>query len=268
MISYAALARSVGPHARDLALIVLASSAIFCLDPIADAHASSAPLPVVTLPLLIATPGVLSFDVLLEDARFLLAVVICVWRIVRRGASRAWRLKKTPRRRHGLANSICRRSRPRGRVLCAPDRISTFRLNLEKIKIDYRTGYPHWRPYDTELEPWLPRVAYGRASGSDCGSRPSCGSGVSLLSSRARRRRKRYRRCRRRDSCQFSRDNSVRGRGSRPRPYHLRESRPRRAATGTGTSIGPSFGSGASRRASLSRHHRSRCRTCRRRGPD
>ena len=51
------------------------------LDPIADAHSPAAPVAaVVAFPLLVATPGVLSFDVLLEDARFFLAVVICVWR--------------------------------------------------------------------------------------------------------------------------------------------------------------------------------------------
>ena len=80
LISYAALARSVGPHARDLALVIFRAPSIFCLDPVADAHARAAAVTaVVAFPLLVATPGVLSFDVLLEDARFLLAVVICVW---------------------------------------------------------------------------------------------------------------------------------------------------------------------------------------------
>ena len=78
MISYAALARSVGPHARDLALIVLASSAIFRLDPIADAHSPAAPVAVVAFPLLVATSGVLGLDILFEDPRLLLAIVICV----------------------------------------------------------------------------------------------------------------------------------------------------------------------------------------------
>ena len=71
---------SIRPHARDLALIVLASSAIFRLDPVTDTHARAAPVAAgVALPLLGATAGVLGFDVLLEDARLLFAVVICVW---------------------------------------------------------------------------------------------------------------------------------------------------------------------------------------------
>ena len=80
MISYAALARSVGPHARDLALVVFRAPSIFRLDPVTDAHAGPAPVAaVVALPLLVATPGVLGFNVLFEDTRLLLAVVICVW---------------------------------------------------------------------------------------------------------------------------------------------------------------------------------------------
>ena len=71
--------RPVGPHARDLSLIVLASSAIFRLDPIADAHSPAAPVAVVAFPLLVATPSVLGFDELFEHASLLLAVVICVW---------------------------------------------------------------------------------------------------------------------------------------------------------------------------------------------
>ena len=41
----------------------------------------------------------------------------------------------------------------------------------------------------------IPRGACVHASGSGCGSRPSCGSGVSLLSSRAPHRRRQCRRC-------------------------------------------------------------------------
>ena len=75
--------RPVGPHARDLSLIVLASSAIFRLDPIADAHSPAAPVAapvavVVAFPFIIAR-AFLGLDVLLEDARLLFAVVICVW---------------------------------------------------------------------------------------------------------------------------------------------------------------------------------------------
>ena len=80
MISYAALARSVGPHTGDLALVVFRAPSIFRLDPVADALSPAAPVAIVAFPLLVATPGVLGFNVLLEDARFLLAVVICVWR--------------------------------------------------------------------------------------------------------------------------------------------------------------------------------------------
>ena len=70
---------TVVPVPRDAPWIETTPSAIPRLDPIADAHSPAAPVAVVTLPLLVATPGVLSFDVLLEDASLLLAIVICVW---------------------------------------------------------------------------------------------------------------------------------------------------------------------------------------------
>ena len=68
----------ISSDARDLALIVFASSAIFRLDPIAHAHAPSAPVAVVTFPFVI-TRALLGLDVLLEHASLLFAVIICVW---------------------------------------------------------------------------------------------------------------------------------------------------------------------------------------------
>ena len=70
--------RSVGPHARDLSLVVLGSSPIARLDLVADAHAPAAPVAaIVAFPFVVAR-AFLGLDILLEDARFLLAVVICV----------------------------------------------------------------------------------------------------------------------------------------------------------------------------------------------
>ena len=77
LISYAALARSVGPHARDLPLVVFRAPSIFRLDPVTNAHAPAAPVALVAFPFIVAR-AFLGFYVLFEDARFLLTVVICV----------------------------------------------------------------------------------------------------------------------------------------------------------------------------------------------
>ena len=70
--------RSVGPHARDLSLVVLGSSPIARLDLVADAHAPAAPVAaIVAFPFVVAR-ALLGFYVLFEDAGLFLAVVICV----------------------------------------------------------------------------------------------------------------------------------------------------------------------------------------------
>ena len=70
--------RAVAAVPRDAARVIAAAASVASLY-FRTFSEPAAPVTVVTLPLLVATPGVLSFDVLLEDARFLLAVVICVW---------------------------------------------------------------------------------------------------------------------------------------------------------------------------------------------
>ena len=91
--------RPVGPHARDLALVVFRApcvertrrvdhakfnfyaesrTSVARLDLISDAHAPAAPVAVVAFPFIVAR-ALLGFYVLFEDAGLFLAVVICVW---------------------------------------------------------------------------------------------------------------------------------------------------------------------------------------------
>ena len=69
--------RPVGPHARDLALVVFRAPSIFRLDPVTDAHARAAPVAVVAFPFVVAR-AFLGFDIFFEDAHLFFAVIICV----------------------------------------------------------------------------------------------------------------------------------------------------------------------------------------------
>ena len=65
------------PRQVEIQFLHWSRTSVARLDLVADAHAPPAPI-VVAFPLLVATPGVLGFDILLEDAGLFLAVVICV----------------------------------------------------------------------------------------------------------------------------------------------------------------------------------------------
>ena len=102
------------------------------------------------VPLLVATPAVLGFDILFEARESpSRRRHLCVDKSL--DAARWREIEKKP------SNNKYRRSHRLGLVRCALDRTFDL-LRLNETNNATISRFPHGRPYDPELEPWLPRA--------------------------------------------------------------------------------------------------------------
>ena len=135
----------IAPVAADTPFVVLAPAAIARLDRVALAKAAPpAPSRAARVPRAVAGSGL--FDVLLEDARLFLAVVICVFRNrvkLCRGASAASVKARTLRRTVDVEGTIPSISRYATWIITAPSAIS--RLDLVAFSEPAATAAPRAR---------------------------------------------------------------------------------------------------------------------------